>query len=123
MNDQTIKDRTKRLALDVIALVNELPETPAAQLIGKELVHSAAALGAHYRTACRRKTRSETVTGLAVVQEDADETLYWLELLAESGTASAEQIEPLTRATNELTDMTAASAEAARGTAGLTARR
>ena len=84
MTEQEFKDRTKQIALRVIRLVESLPNTYTAQIIGKRLLRSATSVGANYRAACRGKSTADILHKLAIVEEEADESLYWLELLIES---------------------------------------
>ena len=84
MTEHEFKDRTKQIALRVIRLVESLPDTNAAQIIGKQLLRSATSVGANYRAACRGKSTADVLHKLAIVEEEADESLYWLELLIES---------------------------------------
>ncbi|MCG3130876.1 MAG: hypothetical protein FLDDKLPJ_01650 [Phycisphaerae bacterium] len=79
-----MKDRTKAAALRVIRLSAALPTAGAAAIIGRQLVRCATSVGANYRAACRGRSTAEFVAKLGVAVEEADETLYWLELLAES---------------------------------------
>jgi four helix bundle protein len=85
MDEREFKRRTKNVALRVITLVESLPRNPSAQVIGRQLVRSGMGIGANYRAACRGVSRSDLISKLAHVEEEADETLYWMELLAESG--------------------------------------
>lgn len=84
MNEQEFKTRTKQLALQVIALVDEVPTRRTADVIGRQLVRSATSVGANYRSACRGKSTADVLAKLAIVEEEADETIYWLELLVEA---------------------------------------
>lgn len=84
MNDVEFKRRTKHLALRVIKLVEVLPNTMVANVIGKQLLRSATSVGANYRAACRAKSKADMIAKLSIVEEEGDETLYWLELLVEA---------------------------------------
>jgi len=84
MNEQEFKDRTKQIAIRVIRLVESLPNTNSAQIISKQLLRSATSVGANYRAACRGKSTADILHKLAIVEEEADESLYWLEILIES---------------------------------------
>jgi four helix bundle protein len=85
MDEREFKARTKKVALRVIRLVEALPKKPAAQVIGRQLVRCGTAVGANYRAACRSVSRADMVSRLSRVEEEADETLYWMELLVEGG--------------------------------------
>ena len=102
MNEQLVKDRTKRLGLSFIELAEELPKTRTADLIGHQLIRSGTSIGANYRSACRDRS-------LADVEEEADESIYWLELLLESNLVPYTGVEKLSRETHEIIAMTVAS--------------
>ena len=81
MTEQEFKNRTKQIALRVINLVESLPRTRSAEVIGKQLLRSGTSIGANYRAACRAKSTADLLHKLAIVEEEADESLYWMELL------------------------------------------
>lgn len=108
-----LKRRTKRFALQIIALVDSLPRSLAAEIIGRQLLRSGTSVGSNYRAACRARSRSEFTSRLAVAEEEADETLYWLELLAESGLVRAERLRELLKEADELTAIFTASRKTA----------
>ena len=109
MNEQEFKDRTKALALRVVRLVEALPKNGAAQVIGKQLLRSGTSIGANYRAACRAKSNPDILAKLAVVEEEADESLYWMELLIEADIVPASRLTDLMKETNEIIAMTVAS--------------
>ena len=109
MNEQQFKARTKQLGLRVIVLVEALPETKTSNVIGRQLLRSATSVGANYRAACRSKSTADLIAKLAIVEEEADETLYWLELLVESGLITADKLKSLMQETTEILAMTVAS--------------
>jgi four helix bundle protein len=109
MDEQRFKERTKKLALRVIRLVEALPDGIAAHVIGKQLLRSATSVGANYRAACRGRSDAAMIAKLDIVLEEADETLFWLELLIESKLISAPRLADLISETNEITAMTIAS--------------
>ena len=109
MNEQEFKARTKQLALRVIRLVKQLPQTRVADVIGKQLLRSATSVGANYRAACRAKSTADLIAKLGIVEEEADETLYWLELVIESGLMTAEKLKSLMQEATEILAMTVAS--------------
>jgi four helix bundle protein len=81
MDEQAFKQRTKKLALRVIELVEALPKSRTADVIGRQLLRCGTSIGANYRSACRGKSTADVLAKLAIVEEEADETIYWLELL------------------------------------------
>jgi four helix bundle protein len=84
MDEEKFKQRTKSLALRVIRLSEYIPRNNAGQIISKQVVRSATSVGANYRAACRSRSAAEKFAKLKIVEEEADETLYWLELLIEA---------------------------------------
>jgi four helix bundle protein len=109
MNEREFKNRTKGLALRVIKLVSALPKNQASEIIGKQLLRSATSVGANYRAACRGKSPADVLNKLAIVEEEADETLYWMELLIESDIVSEVKLSSLMSEANEIVAMTVAS--------------
>jgi len=109
MDERTFKERTKRLALRVIQAVEALPKNRSADVIGKQLLRSATSVGANYRAACRGKSASDVIAKLGIVEEEADESIYWMELLIESGFIPEAKLKDLLTETNEIVAMTVAS--------------
>jgi len=109
MNEQVLKARTKQLALKVIELVGELPAGKAGDILGRQILKSGTSAGANYRAACRRKSVADMIHKLSIVEEEADETVYWLELLGESRLVPSTRLSWLLKETNELVAMTVAS--------------
>jgi four helix bundle protein len=109
VNEQQFKTRTKQLALRVIRLVESLPTTKTADVIGKQVLRSATSVGANYRAACRAKSTADLIAKLSIVEEEVDETLYWLELLIASRLITVEKLNNLMQETSEILAMTVAS--------------
>lgn len=109
MNEEQFKSRTKQLALRVIRLVEALPNNITANVIGKQLLRSATSVGANYRAACRAKSTADLNAKLSIVKEEADETIYWLELLVESSLISFAKLKDLIQEASEILAMTVAS--------------
>jgi four helix bundle protein len=103
MNADDLKKRTKQFALRVLKLVAALPKTVAGRAIGGQLVRSGTSVGANYRAACRGRSRAEFVAKLGVVEEEADESAFWMEMIIEGGLLKPKQVEPLLNEANELT--------------------
>ena len=114
MTESEFKDRTKQVALRVLRLVDSLPRRRAADAIGRQLIRSGTSIGANYRSACRAQSRKAMLAKLAIVEEEADETLYWLELLAESGIVPAKRLTALSNEVEQILRMTTASIRTAR---------
>ncbi len=115
MDEHEFKKRTKRIALDAIRLVDSLPRGRSADVIGKQLLRSATSIGANYRAACRAKSKADLIAKLAIVEEEADESLYWMELLLESGLTSHDQLAELMHQTDQIVAMVVASIKTLRG--------
>ena len=109
MNEREFKERTYRLALRTIRLVHALPKTTVASVIGKQLLRSGTSIGANYRAACRGRRAAEVMAKLGIVEEEADETLYWMELLIEAEVVPRRRLGPLMTETSEILAMTVAS--------------
>ena len=114
MDREQFKSRTKQLALRVIGLVRVLPQDFVAETIGRQLLRSAMSVGANYRAACRAKSPADYINKLKIVEEEGDETIYWLELLLEAEIFSAAKLSELMSETNEIVAMTVASIKTAR---------
>ena len=109
MNEQEFKDRTKSFALKIITLVDQFPKTTSGIVIGKQLLRSACSVGANYRAACRAKSAADMISKLATAEEEADESLYWMEILNDSGKCSTDEITAIMIECNEITSMIVAS--------------
>lgn len=97
-----LKQRTKTFALDVIKMIETLPHSNISVVIERQLLRSATSVGANYRSACFARSRADFISKMGIVQEEADETAYWLELLEESGIAGSEELSRLKRESSEL---------------------
>src|SRR5215472_445798 len=115
MTSEELKDRTKAFALRVIELVDAMPRSPAAQVIGKQVLRSETSVGASYPAACRAQSHAEFAAKLSIVVEEADETVYWLELLRESRLLKAERLGKILKEANELVAIAVASRKTAKG--------
>jgi len=106
---EEVKRRTKRVGLEVIKLIDELPNKPSARAIGNQIVRSSTSIGANYRAACRAKSTPDFVNKLKIVEEETDETIFWIEMLIESGLVSQERLSGLLSETNEILSIIVAS--------------
>ena len=113
-NPDQLRQRTKTFALRVIKLVEALPKTTTATVLGKQLLRSATSVGANYRAACRARSQAEFIAKMGIVLEEADECGYWLELLSESGVMPAARLVDLQRESEELTAITVSSIKTAK---------
>jgi four helix bundle protein len=90
-----LKERTKSFALRVVKLYQSLPKSTEAQIFGKQILRSATSVGANYRAACRARSSAEYHSKISIVIEEADETMFWLELLWETNIIKRELLESL----------------------------
>jgi four helix bundle protein len=109
-----LKTKTKFFALGVIKLVAVIPHGRANDIIARQILRSATCVGANYRSACRAQSRADFAAKMAIVGEEADETLYWLELLGESGLMKAERLKDLIKEADELVAIVTASRKTAK---------
>ncbi len=109
MDERTFKERTKKFALAVVKLVEALPRTRTADILGRQLLRSGTSVGANYRAACRGRSALDVVAKLGIVEEETDESIYWMELLVESGVVPADRVVALIKEANELLAMTVSS--------------
>lgn len=102
MNAEELKKRTKQFALRILKLVAALPNSIQGRAIGGQLVRAGTSVGANYRSACRGRSRAEFIAKLGVVEEEADESAYWLELIIEGKVLKPMLVAPLLTEANEL---------------------
>ena len=95
MNDENrdLRERTKGFAIRAIRMYSALPKSAEAQVLGKQVLRSGTSIGANYREACRARSRAEFVAEVGDCLKELDESSYWFELLAESGTAASASLE------------------------------
>src|SRR5438477_4131448 len=110
-----LKARTKQFALSVIMLVVALPRTIQGRAVANQIIRSATSVAANYRAACRARSRAEFIAKIGVIEEEADETAFWLELIVDSGLLSEARIRPLLTEAGELVAIMAASRKSAIG--------
>ncbi|MBZ0273286.1 four helix bundle protein [bacterium] len=120
---EAFKARTKQFALRTIRLVNALPKSSTAETIGRQLLRSAMSVGANYRAACRAQSKAAFIAKLAIVHEECDEAIYWLELLVESNIVRHEKLADLEKEANEILAIVVASMKTARANAAASAIR
>lgn len=109
-----LKARTKAFALRTMRLVDALPWSRSAEVVGKQLLRSATSVGANYRAACRSRSPAEFCAKLGIVEEESDESAYWMELLVDGGLVKANLVDPLRREAEEITAIVVASIRTAR---------
>ena len=99
---EQLKGRTKTFSPRILTLCDALPRAPSGRAIANQLVRSGMSVGANYRAVCRARSRAEFVAKLGIVVEEADETVFWLDLLAESGMVKTARLELLRKEAAEL---------------------
>ncbi len=113
MNEAELKQRTKQFALRVLKLVRTLSKDTAGQIIGRQLFRCATSVGANYRAVCRARSKADFVAKLAIVEEEADEACYWIELIIEAELMKPNLVQPLLDEANELVAIITASRKSA----------
>jgi four helix bundle protein len=114
MTKEELKNRTKKFALMIIKLVEELPDTLAGRTIGKQIIRSGTSVAANYRTACRARSNADFISKITIVEEECDETLFWLELILDAGLFKKEELQDALKEADELTAIFTASGKTAR---------
>ncbi len=109
MTPDYLKKRTKQFGLRVIRLVEALPKTQTAAVIGKQLLHCSTSVGANYRAACRGRSKADFIAKLGIVEEEVDESIYWLEVLVEAKVVRSNLVKELLAEADELTAIMASS--------------
>ena len=100
-NEPDLKRRTKAFALRILKLVDALPKTTAGRALASQIVRSGTSVAANYRAACRARSTADFIAKMGIVEEESDETLFWLELLEESELVSATKLAPIKQEANE----------------------
>src|SRR5690348_15676020 len=114
MNYENLRQRTKRFALDIIKLTEQLPRDQTCRVLGGQLLRCGTSVGANYRAVCRAKSNADFISKFGTVEEEADESAYWLELLVDSGKLKLKPAAPLLQEADELTAIAVASINTAR---------
>ena len=117
-NGPDLKRRTKAFALRILKLVDALPKTTAGRALASQIVRSGTSVAANYRAACRARSTADFIAKMGIVEEEADETLFWLELLEESELVTAAKLTAIKQEANELIAITVASIKTARRNRG-----
>lgn len=102
MDESQLKNRTKKFAKRIIVLCRNLPNNREGRLIGNQIFRSGTSVAANYRAACRGRSKAEFISKLAIVEEEADETLFWLELIKEMNISKESSVDALMKECNEL---------------------
>jgi four helix bundle protein len=114
MTKEELKKRTKQFALMIIKLVENLPENKAGRTIGNQIIRSGTSVAANYRAACRARSNADFISKITIVEEECDETLFWLELISEANLIKKENLKDMIKEADELTAIFTASDRTAR---------
>ncbi len=102
MDDRALKERTLRFSLAILRMASSLPRTRETDVIVRQMIRSATSVGANYRSACRARSKLDFISQIGIVEQEADETLYWLEVLVGTGQVVQASVEGLINESKEL---------------------
>jgi four helix bundle protein len=117
MSTEDFRKRTFQFGIRIVRLVQALPRTDVSRVIGNQLLRAGTAVGANYRAAARARSRADFIAKMGIVEEECDETLYWLEMLIELQLINAPRVKELCAEGNEILSIVVASIRTARGNA------
>jgi four helix bundle protein len=113
-----LKRRTQRFAVESIKFIEGLPPRHSLNVLSNQLLRSSSSVGANYRSACRGKSTADFINKIVIVEEEADESIYWLELMEEAGLVNSNDIFELKKEANELTAIFTAIGKTAKANQG-----
>ena len=113
MNEIEMKNRTKQFALRVLKMADTLPANRSGNAIANQIVRSGTSVAANYRALCRAKSRADFINKTSIVEEEADESCFWLELIVDAGLLTARRVKPLLDEADEITAILVASRKTA----------
>ena len=114
MNQKEMKRRTKEFAKEIIRLCRKMPNNREGRLIGDQIFRSGTSVAANYRSACRGRSKAEFISKLSIVEEEADETLFWLEVIKELKVFHYEKLDDLMKENDEILAIVVASIRTAK---------
>jgi len=114
MTEKELKTRTKKFAVAILNLVDELPNRRSANIIGNQLGRSASSIASNYRAACRARSHAEFISKIGIVEEEADESAFWIDILADTKNSTTEVTDPLLHEARELTAIFTAASKTAK---------
>ena len=117
---EELRNRSKQFAIDLVKLVQSLPKTDTARILGRQLLRSATSVAANYRAVGRSRSRAEFISKIGTVVEEADETVFWLEMLVDTEVVNRHDVEALLVEANELLAIFAASQRTAKSNRKMT---
>jgi len=113
MKSDDLKLRTKRLALRILKVADQLPKTVSGKTLAHQIARSGTSIAANYRSACKGRSKSEFIAKLGIAEEEADETQFWIEMIVEAGLIPESKLKDLLQETKEITAIIAASRKTA----------
>jgi four helix bundle protein len=114
MTEKDLKIRTKKFAIDILNFVDKLPNRRSANIIGNQLGRCASSVAANYRAACRGRSHAEFIAKIGIVEEEADESTFWLDIIPDTNNANSREIEPMLKEARELTAIFTAASKTAK---------
>ncbi|HMK17387.1 MAG TPA: four helix bundle protein [Chitinophagaceae bacterium] len=114
MTEKELKIRTRKFAIHILNFVDQLPNRRSANIIGNQLGRCASSVAANYRAACRGRSHAEFVSKIGIVEEEADESVFWLDISPETKNATTEDVSPLLKEARELTAIFTAACKTAK---------
>ena len=114
VGEKDLKQRTKEFALRIIRLVEALPRGRTADVIGGQLLRSGTSVGSNYRSACRARSTADFISKMGIVEEEADESLFWMELLVEAELMGEQRVQDLMKEADEILAITVSSIKTAK---------
>lgn len=114
MNEEEMKKRTKEFAKEIIKLCRNLPDNREGRLVGNQIFRAGTSVAANYRAACRARSTAEFISKLSIVEEEADETLFWLELIKEMRILDDASLDSLMKENDEIIAIIVSSIKTAR---------
>jgi four helix bundle protein len=118
MTEKDLKIRTRKFAVDILNFTDKLPNRRSGNIIGNQLGRSASSVAANYRAACRGRSHAEFIAKIGVVEEEADESTFWLDIIPDTKNATIEEVEPLLKEARELTAIFTAASKTAKQNKG-----
>ena len=115
MNQEGLKARTRAFALRIIRLAESLPDTPTAKVVRNQMIRCGTSVGANYRAACRARSKADFVSKMGIVEEETDETIYWMELLVDADIVKRPRIADLLDEADQILSIVISSIKTAKG--------
>ena len=114
MTEKELKLRTRKFAVEILNFVDKLPNRRSANIIGNQLGRSASSIASNYRAACRARSHAEFISKIGIVEEEADESIFWLDIIPDTKNSTLEVITPLLNEALELTAIFTAASKTAK---------